>query len=581
MRKYIKLSLIILSLSLFSCEKFIGPKEDNSITKDELVKDPIFAEGLLMKAYYALPNEYNFETDIACDDAVTNDPGSVYRNMAVGSWRSTNNPISRWNYAYVNIFYINHFLDIYQDVNWATNPNFTAADNALTNTLHKKRLKGEAYGLRAWYKWCLLQYHGGIAEDGRLLGFPIIDEYITTEDKWDVPRNSFAECVTSIFNDLDTAIKYLPAQWTDLPTGGTNPPVNGIINATSGARFLNRINGNAAIAIKSRVALLAASPAFSASSGVTWAKAATIAGPLLKTLGSLYANGVTFYNYTAAERNNKEIIWSRAEVSKRTWEQSNFPPSLFGTGRTDPTQNLVDAFGMKNGYPITDPQSTYSATAPYTNRDPRFAKYIIYNTASFKSTAINTYIGAPSNGINVLLTSTRTGYYLKKFMNESVKLDPGSPSSQMRMYVLLRMTELLLNYAEAANEAWGPNADPNGYGFTPWTLIRDLRIRAGITPQPDAYLATLIDASGLRNLIRNERRIELCFEGFRFWDIRRWNDVATMQVPVKAVYITNTAGVYSYEYLPVEERKYAANMIYGPIPYSETLKYNLEQNKDW
>jgi len=107
-----------------------------------------------------------------------------------------------------------------------------------------------------------------------------------------------------------------------------------------------------------------------------------------------------------------------------------------------------------------------------------------------------------------------------------------------------------------------------------------LRKRAGIT-QPDAYLATITDAAGLRDLIRNERRIELCFEGFRFWDIRRWNDVATMQKPVAAAYITNTDGVYTYEYSNIEERKYTANMIYGPIPYNESLKYNLDQNKDW
>jgi starch-binding outer membrane protein, SusD/RagB family len=575
MRKYSILALIILIASLLSCKKIIDPKSDNSLTSDQLTGDPIFAEGLLMKAYTALPNEYNFETDVASDDAVTNDPTSIYRSMAIGAWRSTNDPISQWSSAYANIFYLNQFLSIYNNVNWSTNPNLTAADNALRNTLHKKRLRGEAYGLRAWFKWRLLQYHAGIGAGGTLLGFPIIDKYLTASDNWAIPRNTYAECVASIFADLDTAYNNLPAQWVDLPTGGANPVINGHLNATSGARFLNRINGNSVLIIKSRVALLAASPAFSAGSGVTWAQAATIAGPLLKSLGALYATGVTFY----LEKNNKEMVWNRSEVQKRTWEQSNFPPSLFGSGRTNPTQNLVDAFGMKNGYPILDAASTYNATTPYANRDPRFAKYIVYNTASLKSTPISTYIGATQNGINVLLTSTRTGYYLKKFMNEGVKLDPGSSVNTGHTYSLARMTELLLNYAEAANEAWGPDGDPNLYGFTARTLIANLRIRAGIAPDP--YLATLTTTATLRTLILNERRIELCFEGFRFWDIRRRNDVATMQAPAKGVYITNTAGVYSYAYSIIEERKYSANMIYGPIPYNETLKYNLQQNKDW
>jgi hypothetical protein len=165
-------------------------------------------------------------------------------------------------------------------------------------------------------------------------------------------------------------------------------------------------------------------------------------------------------------------------------------------------------------------------------------------------------------------------------MIESVKLDPGSSVNAEHTYTLVRMTEVLLNYAEAANEAWGPDADPNTYGFTARQLISNLRIRGGIT-QPDAYLATITNAAGLRALIHNERRIELSFEGFRFWDIRRWNEVSTMQTSANAALITNNAGVYSYVFSNIEERKFTDNMIYGPVPYSEIVKYNLVQNKGW
>jgi hypothetical protein len=576
MRKYIKLFLILLSVSLYSCEDFIKPKGDNVLTESQLLSDPIHAEGILMKAYSALPDDYAFATDVASDDAVSNDPTSVFRSMAVGNWRATSNAISQWAYAYENIFYLNKFLSVYGTVTWSTDPNLPLADQQLRNKLHKKRLKGEAYGLRAYYKWLLLQNHGGVSAGGQLLGFPIIDEYLTPEDNWKLPRNTFEECVKNIFKDIDTAVANLPKTWVDLPTGGANPAVNGHINATSGARFLNRMNGNAARALKARVALLAASPAFSATSGVTWAQAATIAGPLLKDILPLSATGRVFYKL----RSDKEHIWNRSEVSKRTWEQNNFPPSLYGYGRTNPSQELIDAFGMKNGYPITDAvNSTYSSAAPYTNRDLRFADYIVYNTSSLKSTAINTYIGAASNGINSLLTSTRTGYYLKKFMNETVKLDPGSSANAVHNYTLFRAAEVLLNYAEAANEAWGPTGDPNTYGFTAKSVIGLLRTRAGITP--DNYLAGISDAAGLRTVIKSERRIELCFEGFRFWDIRRWKDLTAMKASVSGAYITNTAGVYSYVYSNIEERKFTDDMIYGPIPYSEILKYNIVQNKGW
>jgi hypothetical protein len=96
------------------------------------------------------------------------------------------------------------------------------------------------------------------------------------------------------------------------------------------------------------------------------------------------------------------------------------------------------------------------------------------------------------------------------------------------------------------------------------------------------YLRTISTTEDMRELIRNERRIELCFEGFRFWDIRRWNDQATLTTPVKGVYITlDVDSTYVYSYSNIEERVYTPDMIYGPVPYEEALKYDIEQNKGW
>jgi starch-binding outer membrane protein, SusD/RagB family len=569
MKKYINIILLISSLSLFSCEKFLEPGRYNDLYEANIYGDATYTEGLLMTAYNGLPNDYYFYSDVATDDAVTNVKDSQYKRMATGEWSSQFYPGSPWSSAYSAIFYINKFLSVYESVKYSVDVRNSDAVNAKRDLLHKQRLKGEAYGLRAWYKWQLLQNYSGKTSDGRLLGFPIVDEMISTSDNWKLPRNTFAECVNSIMSDLDIAIASLPKIYAD-STGKAD------WNATMGARFENRIPGNAAVILKSRVALLAASPAFAESNVVTWAKAAQIAGPTLKDLGALFATGKTFYT----DIRNKEIIWNRSQLSKRTWETNNFAPSLFGSGNTNPSQNLVDAFPSKNGYPINHPSnSTYSPANPYSNRDTRLGDYVIYNTLNFKS-VIYTYIGAPLNGINVLSTSTRTGYYLKKFMASGVSLTSGSQVSTAHTYTLARMTELLLNYCEAANEAWGPDGDPNGYGFTARSKIRDLRIRAGIT-QPDAYLNSITDAAGLRALIRNERRIELCFEGFRFWDIRRWNDITTMQTGVKGAYITLNGTVYSYSYDPVESRLYAPYMIYPPIPYNETLKYSIDQNNGW
>jgi len=89
-------------------------------------------------------------------------------------------------------------------------------------------------------------------------------------------------------------------------------------------------------------------------------------------------------------------------------------------------------------------------------------------------------------------------------------------------------------------------------------------------------------AMGSMPNLHNERRIELCFEGFRFWDIRRWeNGAARIIQPATGVLITNNAGDLSYEYVEIEPRSYLPYMIYGPVPYNETLKYNLIQNDGW
>ncbi len=568
MRKYINLFLLFILVNLFSCEKFLEPEPEGTLTEEELLFNPSFAEGLLITAYAALPDDYDFATDVASDDAVTNDKISVYRRMATGEWLSSFNPISEWSNAYLQISYINRFLDVCESVQWSKDPNLSDSLNALKTTLHIKRLKGEAHALRAWYQFKLLQNHSGKVADGRIMGYPIINRTLDPSSDNELPRNTFAECVANIFTDLDTAIANLPAQWKD----GSDA----LVNATSGARFENRINGNTARAIKSRVSLLAASPAFSEANAVTWEEAATIAGDLLSDLGTLYNKGVTFYK----EKKNKEMIWNRSEILKNNWEQDNFPPSLFGKGRANPSQELVDAFPMGSGYPIDDPLSDYNPQNPYLNRDPRLYAYIIYNNASLKSIPVKTYAGASQDGINSLETSTRTGYYLKKLMSEAVKLTPGSAVTAGHTYTLVRMTEVLLNYAEAANEAWGPEGDPNGYGFTAKSKIQELRSRAGLTP--DEYIELINDQARLRELIRSERRIELCFEGFRFWDIRRWNDQATMTAPVRGIYITmNEDSTYTYDYRDVEERIYTPDMIYGPIPYEETLKYNIEQNIGW
>jgi hypothetical protein len=132
---------------------------------------------------------------------------------------------------------------------------------------------------------------------------------------------------------------------------------------------------------------------------------------------------------------------------------------------------------------------------------------------------------------------------------------------------------LFLIYAEAANEAWGPDGK-GSHAYSARDIIAAIRKRAGIA-QPDNYLSSINTQEDMRNLIHNERRLELCFEGFRFWDLRRWKDNLT-QSAVGATINNN-----SYTTGPVEGRLYADYMYYGPLPYNDVLKENLVQNKGW
>ena len=196
------------------------------------------------------------------------------------------------------------------------------------------------------------------------------------------------------------------------------------------------------------------------------------------------------------------------------------------------------------------------------------------NGGTVSNKTIWTKTDNPTNdALNILPTSTRTGYYLRKLLREDVNLNPASPSVQKHYPVHIRYTEIFLDYAEAANEAWGPDGT-GSHNYSARSVIAAIRKRAGIT-QPDNFLASITSKEDMRQLIRNERRLELSFEGFRFWDLRRWK--ASLVEPAKGILINNN----TFSVIPVENRQFVDFMYYGPIPYSEVLKESLQQNKGW
>lgn len=558
---FLALGIIVMTSG---CNKFLKLESDNNLSEDQVLADPAKAEGILLNAYSDLPSSLNF-TDVATDNAVINVKDNNLTKMATGEWKATNYPLSVWSSSYKDISYINLFLSIVDKVTWSW-------ESTWQNTEFAKKLKGEAFGLRAFYEYQLLEVHAGKSGNGTYLGFPVVAEYITASDNLqNIKRGTYNECFSRIKSDLDSAIKYLPVVYADKVAGD---PVKADYDKVYGARFKNRMNGQAAMFLKAKLLLHAASPSFGATSAAAWTDAANAAAALIKlpSVGGLNKLTTTRNEYYLSI-SDPDVLWRRNQTTNSsTLEANNFPPSLYGKGQVNPTQNFVDAFPMKTGYPINYGSSSgFVATTPFLNRDPRLAKYVIYNSATFKSIIINT-VSDPKDGFNKSQTSTRTGYYLKKHLLSTVSLTPGAIAGQTHFYTLMRYTEAFLMYAEAANQAWGPDVDGGSNGFTARQVISKIRSTAGITP--DSYLALITTKDAMDALIRNERRIELSFEGSRFWDIRRWGDLSKMKEMVKG---TNNGGLTS---LDVEARNYSDYMIYGPVPDSE-VKKGLIQNIGW
>ncbi|WEA03200.1 RagB/SusD family nutrient uptake outer membrane protein [Mucilaginibacter sp. SJ] len=411
---------------------------------------------------------------------------------------------------------------------------------------HKMHLEGELKFIRAFRYQDLIRNYGGVV----LMGDKVTNLNDNLQDPSLFKRASIKECIDYVSAQLDDAAAKLPLN-------------------NDGSWLLGRATKGAALALKSRLKLYAASPLYAAG---TWADAVTAAQAVISlNKYGIYTGG---YNNLFLVNETNETIFERLYTKNANHthlEIANGPNGYGGWAGNTPLQNLVDDYEMDNGKAITDPTSGYDPTHPYDHRDPRFAATVLYNGAMYRGRAIESFIpgGKDSKDGADNWNTTKTGYYLKKYMNDAYPLQNPWGNAGFQPWIYFRYAEILLNFAEAANEAYGPDVIPSGSTLSARTAINLIRSRPSVNMPA---LAAGMSQSQMRDAVRYERRVELAFEEHRFYDVRRWKiaDV-TENKPAGGVIITKNADG-SFAYTPkvaLDGRSFATKHYWLPIPRAE------------
>ena len=580
--KKLFIGAIALSLAAAACKKtngddFLDKTDTGTIDREKTFADSALTMQFLNGVYRQLSFVYFLDNGLfggglwgysdITDDSEMRWSGNVAQTAQAynSSTFSTGADFARmradhWTNPYTCIRRVNIFL--------------ASIDKGPLSEGRKVLAKAEARFLRAYYYFHLLRTHGGIP----LIG----DRLYDLTDDFNLPRSSFEECVAYIVKEMDEVAAILPLEQIGSEYG--------------------RPTRGAAMAVKAKTLFLAASPLFNGQNmGETAAQKAALgyasfdnerwkkAADALKAvmdLGiyELVEDNVTrpgngFYT-TFIQRKNKEQIFLIMQGNNKYIELNQLPTSRAGNTYSFPTQQLVDAFPMANGKMINEPGSGYNEAKPYEGRDPRFYLSILYNGApwllrtSNKKEPVWLYQFAPQDGLNTNANSTRTGYLWRKMMDENAGGNYGVDAN--RCLPAIRYAEILLNYAEAMNEY-------GGAGSEVYNAVELIRKRAGLNPY---QLTSGLGKEAMRDVIRNERRVELAMEeGHRFFDLLRWKELdkkaAGEMYGMRMIKVNETT--FTPERFVFETRTFRSpQMYFMPIPQQEINRAQaLIQNPGW
>jgi len=576
---FVLICLVIVVLFTQSCKKsgsFLSETTTTNLTQATVFADSSRTEGFLANIYASAgfavsASRFQSSTfivcgglDAACDES---EPSHPYATDASGFATGTINAgtvsIDPYNTCYTQIRAVNQLL----------------ANIHLTKMLasNKAQVVAEARFLRAWYYSILVEAYGGVPLVGNNL--------YTYSTPIPVVRSTYAQCITYITSECDSMAAILP-----LTQGGLN---------------YGRASGGACLALKARMLLYAASPLFngttlpqdagSSSSGpvpaalvgyptadpTRWqlaeaaAQAVIASGAYSLNTSNTYQDTIAGYGFQGLfpQRVNSEYIFALMRLPNDDLENLFLPPSRDGANGAFPYEGFLEAFPMSNGKLITDPTSGYDPTNPYANRDPRLNYSIIHDQTVLNirngsgliagQSPVDIYLGNGNDqNPDAVHQGTYTGYYCNKMLDPSVVANSLAFKTN-RCLPLIRYAEILLDYAEAANENEGPTT-------LVYNAIQAIRQRAGLNP---FQLPSGLSQAQMRTYIQNERRIELAFEGNRFFDVRRWKIApVTDNIQGQGMEIDRNGTAVTYNKFNLTKHNFRAAMYLWPFPLSETGK---------
>ena len=586
----------VMAYAFTGCSDFLDTRLDTLQIPERMATQSSTISSFA-NSYYT-PLQYGFTMidnnlfAAASDEAYQTAPSSNVQIFNIGAISPDRNPIaSLYSNYYDGIraayFFIDYakdgedFLALYTDTAAVYN-----LDGSVYHTENKRSYERNVINLNwqraeamiavAYYYSELIKMYGGV---------PIVT---TTMDKDQnvgrLPHASYDEVVEHIVKLIDDYKDKICLNWEVYLDDGIYQYAD--VSTWNFRTNTGRFDKLAALAIKSRTLLYAASPRNNPGNDqAKWVRAAQAAYDVIKTREEIFAKGFGAtrtpqdpkmpenrdygaYFLTNTSVADLQSIFLIRRAQGNAPETRNYPVGTRGgNSGVTPSQNLVDA------YEYIGPQTL----DPYVNRDPRLLATVVVNGSQWNGVTLDQSSGGQFD--MSFDGASKTGYYLKKFLHPNLNLVEGGTTDHV--WPVYRYAEILLSFAEAMNEAYGPD-NAAGFGLTARQALMEVRNSASTLLPP----VTTTNRDEFRAAIKHERQVEFAFEDHRYWDLIRWGDAYTvLNQPIRGVVVDkNTLGAYTYQYTTVAPRVFLSHHNYLPFPRYEitnsggTLKQNPGYN---